>query len=228
MLYTEDMVRQNLRNREGKRVFYLAKGDTLTPGARDWLSRERVEILPAEMAKPDCYRLLSGALLTEKPEHMTHLNGNVLVLKTHPRIRFRGKMDTLEGELLWCALQSDGQLRKDLEEILNLARLLIRCDVLEEGVPERKLCGLTAEELRSHSHRPQDYYGQTHFMPEISDGAQILRLNRCRCAAREAELAAAAAFTDENGNATRPDILRALNRMSSMLYILMIKEKSHT
>ena len=228
MLYTEDMVRQNLRNREGKRVFYLAKGDTLTPGARDWLSRERVEILPAEMAKPDCYRLLSGALLTEKPEHMTHLNGNVLVLKTHPRIRFRGKMDTLEGELLWCALQSDGQLRKDLEEILNLARLLIRCDVLEEDVPERKLCGLTAEELRSHSHRPQDYYGQTHFMPEISDGAQILRLNRCRCAAREAELAAAAAFTDDNGNATRTDILRAMNRMSSMLYILMIQEKSHT
>ena len=228
MLYTEDMVCQNLRNREGKRVFYLAKGDTLTPGARDWLSRERVEILPAEMAKPDCYRLLSGALLTEKPEHMTHLNGNVLVLKTNPRIRFRGKMDTLEGELLWCALQSDGQLRKDLEEILNLARLLIRCDVLEEGVTEGKLCGLTAEELRSHSHRPQDYYGQTHFMPEISDGAQILRLNRCRCAAREAELAAAAAFTDENGNATRTDILRAMNRMSSMLYILMIKEKSHT
>lgn len=228
MLYTEDMVCQNLRNREGKRVFYLAKGDTLTPGARDWLSRERVEILPAEMAKPDCYRLLSGALLTEKPEHMTHLNGNVLVLKTHPRIRFRGKMDTLEGELLWCALQSDGQLRKDLEEILNLARLLICCDVLEEDVPEGKLCGLTAEELRSHSHRPQDYYGQTHFMPEISDGAQILRLNRCRCAAREAELAAAAAFTDENGNATRTDILRAMNRMSSMLYILMIQEKSHT
>ena len=31
MLYTEDMVRQNLRNRNGKRVFYLAKGDTLTP-----------------------------------------------------------------------------------------------------------------------------------------------------------------------------------------------------
>ena len=228
MLYTEDMVRQNLRNREGKRVFYLGKGDTLTPGARDWLSRERVEILSADLAKPDCYRLLNGAVLTEKPEHMTHLSGNVLVLKTHPRIRFRGKMDTLEGELLWCALQVDGQLRKNLEEILHLARVLIRCDVLEEPVPEEKLCGLTAQELRSHSHRPQDYYGQTHFMPEVGDGERILRLNRCRCAAREAELAAAAAFTDENGNAVRTDILRALNRMSSMLYILMIQEKSHT
>ena len=225
MLYTEDTVRQNLRNREGKRVFYLGKGDTLTPGARDWLSRERIEILNGEMAKPDCYRLLSGAILTEKPEHMTHLNGNVLVLKTHPRIRFRGAIDSLEAELLWCSLHTDGQLRKGLGEILNLARMLIRCDVLDEPAPEGKLCGLTMEELRSHSHRPQDYYGQPHFMPEVSDGETILRLNRCRCAARAAELAAAEAFTDENGNGFRPDILRALNRMSSMLYIFMIKEK---
>ena len=44
--------------------------------------------------------------------------------------------------------------------------------------------------------------------------------------ARAAELAAAAAFTDENGNCTREDILRSLNRMSSMLYILMIREKA--
>ena len=225
MLYTEEMVRQNLRNRAGKRVFYLGKGDTLTPGARDWLSRERVEILPAESAKPDCYRLLSGAVLAEKPEHMTHLHGNVLVLKTHPRIRFRGAIDSLEAELLWCGLHTQGQLRKNLGEILNFARMLIRCDVLEEVVPEGKLCGLTEAELRSHSHRPQDFYGQPHFMPEVSDGEVILRLNKCRCAAREAELAAAAAFTDENGNPVRADIQRALNRMSSMIYILMIKEK---
>lgn len=226
MLYTEDMVRQNLRNREGKRVFFLGKGDTLTPGARDFLSRERVAILPAETAKPDCYRMINGAALAEKPEQMTHLNGDVLVLKTHPRIRFRGAMDSLEAELLLCALHLDGQLRRDLGEILGLARMLIRCDVMEEPVPTGKLCGLTESELRSHSHRPQDFYGQTHFMPEVSDGEKILLLNRCRTAARAAELAAAAAFTDENGCATRLDILRALNRMSSMIYILMIRQKA--
>ena len=226
MLYTEDMVRQNLRNREGKRVFYLGKGDTLTPGARDWLTRERIAILPAEMAKPDAYRLLCGAVLAEKPEQMTHLNGDVLVLKTHPRIRFRGAVDTLEAELLWCALHLDGQLRKDVKEVLDLARRLIRCDVMNEPVPEEKLCGLTESQLRSHSHRPQDYYGQTHFMPEVTDGERILLLNRCRTAARAAELAAVAAFTDENGNGERTDILRALNRMSSMIYILMIREKA--
>ena len=226
MLYTEEMVRQNLRNREGKRVFYLGRGDTLTPGARDWLTKERVAVLPAETAKPEQYRLINGAILKEKPEHMTHLNGDVLVLKTHPRIRFRGAMDSLEAELLWCALHADGRLRKELEEILAAARMLIRCDVLEEQVPEGKLCGLTEHEIRSHSHRPQDYYGQAHFMPEAQDGERILRLNRCRTAARTAELTAAEAFTDENGCAERADILRSLNRMSSMLYILMIQEKA--
>ena len=225
MLYTEDAVRMNLRNREGKRVFYLGKGDTLTPGARDWLGRERVEILPAEMARPEEYRLLNGGILREKPEHMTHLNGDLLVYKTHPRIEFRGWIDMLESEIVLCQLKCE-KWRKELGEILALARMLIRCDVMEEPVPEGKLCGLTEKEQRERSHRPQDFYGQAHFMPEFSDGEGIVMLNRCRTVARRAELAAAAAFTDENGCCTRVDILRALNRMSSMIYILMIREKA--
>ena len=48
MLYTEEAVRANIRNREGKRVFYLGRGDQLTSGARDWLNRERIAILPGE------------------------------------------------------------------------------------------------------------------------------------------------------------------------------------
>ena len=224
MLYTEDMARMNIRTREGKRVFYLGKGDTLTPGARDWLNRERIPILSASEAKPEEYRLLNGAVLREKPEHMTHLHSNVLVWKTHPRIQFRGKMDALEAELLLCRLECPGW-EKELGEILSLARNLIRWEVLEEPAKQETLCGLTESELRSHSHRPQDFYGQAHFMPEAADGAAVLHLNRCRTAARAAELAAAEAFTDENGNCTRVDLLRLLNRMSSMLYILMIREK---
>ena len=225
MLLNEKEVRENLRNREGKRVFYLAKGDQLTSSARDFLNRERIAILTAEQAKPDRYRLPGGGWLEEKPEHMTHLNGELLVPKTHPRILFRGKMDTLEAELLLCQLTA-AHLVTPLGEILALARLLIRCDVLEEPVPEGKLCGLTEAEIRRRSHFPQDYYNQAHFMPAVSDGAVIAGLNRARCAAREAELAAVAAFSDREGNPTRLDILRALNRMSSMLYILMIQEKS--
>ena len=225
MLYTEDMVRMNIRNRDGKRVFYLGTGDNLTPGARDYLSRERIEIHSAETAKPLEYRLLNGATFREKPEQMTHLNGKLLVYKTHPRIWFRGAMDTLEAELLLCQLECK-KWRVELGEILNLARNLIRCEVMDEPVQAEKLCGLTMEEQRSRSHRPQDYYGQVHFMPEVTDGVAVLQLNRCRTAARAAELAAAEAFMDQDGNCSREDILRALNRMSSMIYILMIREKA--
>ena len=224
MLYTEEMARMNIRTREGKRVFYLGKGDTLTPGARDWLNRERIPVLPAAEAKPEEYRLLNGAVLREKPEHMTHLHSNVLVMKTHPRIRFRGAMDALEAEILLCQLNCPGW-KKELGEILDLARQIIRWEVLGEAAKQETLCCLTEAELRSHSHRPQDFYGQAHFMPEAADGPEVLHLNRCRTAARRAELAAAAAFTDENGNCTRVDLLRHLNRMSSMIYILMIRQK---
>ena len=225
MLLTEKEVRDNLRNRAGKRVFYLGKGDQLSSSARDYLSRERIEILPAEQAKPDRYRLLSGGYLEEKPEHMTHLNGEVLVRKDHPRIAFRGKMDALEAELILCQL-AEKELEKPVGEVLRLARRLIRCDVLEEPVGVVTLCGLTEDEQRRRSHFPQEYFGQPHFMPEAADGFAIARLNRARCIAREAELAAVAAFQDREGNPTRPDILKALNRMSSMLYILMIQRKS--
>lgn len=226
MLYTEEMVRENLRNREGKRVFYLGKQDRLTPGARDYLGRERIQILPGEMAKPEEYRMLNGGVLREKPEEMTHLHGNILVSKTHPRIAFRGAMDMLEGELMLCQLRCGEVLRKDLGEILELARRLIRCEVMEEPVEEGKLCGLTEQQQRQRSHCPQEYYGQVHFMPDYTDGETILLLNRCRTQARAAELAAVRAFVQGDGSVTRGDILRAMNRMSSMLYILMIREKA--
>ncbi|MBR4863660.1 MAG: ATP-binding protein [Oscillospiraceae bacterium] len=224
MLFSERAVRDNIRNRDGKRVFYLSKGDQLTNGARDYLQKERIEILPAALAKPDRYRLLSGGYTEEKPEHMTHLHGDLLVPKTHPRIAFRGAVDLLEAELLWCSAVLPS-LRDALGELLTLARRLLRCDVLEEPLPDTPLCGLTPEQLRAHSHRPQDYYGKPHFMPEVTDGEAVLLLNRLRSLTRFTELKAACAFSDENGLPTRPDIVKALNRMSSMLYILMIKTK---
>ena len=64
MLYSEQAVRENLRNRDGKRVFFLGKGDQLTSGARDFLNRERIPILPAEQAKPERFRPVSYTHLT--------------------------------------------------------------------------------------------------------------------------------------------------------------------
>lgn len=219
MLYSQEAVRANIRNRDGRRVFYLGKGDQLTSEARDFLSRERIEILPADQARPQRWKLLGGGYMEEKPEYMTHLNGDTLVPKTHPRIAFRGAVDTLEAELLLC--QADiPHLQEPLGEILQLVRDLLRCEILEEPVRLTGLCGMTESELRQRSHFPQDFYGQPHFMPQASDGMAILRLNRLRCAVRALELTAQGALPD------RQDILRALNRMSSMVYLLMIQEKA--
>jgi ethanolamine utilization cobalamin adenosyltransferase len=198
----------------------------MTPSARDFLQRERIEILPASLAKPEEYRLENGAVLPEKPEHYTHLRGNILVPKTHPVIAFRGTMDCLQAELLLAQQAAPEELRKDIGEILTLARNILRWDVMGELAKVDKLCGLTMDEQRSHSHRPQEFYGQPHFMPEYTDGPALLQLNRARCAARAAELAAAQAFTDANGTCSRNDLLQVMNRMSSMLYILMIRLKA--
>ena len=224
MLYTEETVRENLRSREGRRVFFLGKNDRLTSAARDYLRRERIEILPAEEAKPERYRLLGGGYAEEKPEHMTHLDGITLAPKTHPRIVFRGKMDTLEARLLACRLAVP-EFDRELGELLDYTRILLRREVLGEPVGDQTLFGLTEGELRKRSHFPQDYYGQPHFMPEASDGRKMAQLNLARCAAREAELAAAAAFVTSDGQVTRADLLRAMNRLSSAIYLLMIRQK---
>ena len=219
MLYTLQQVKDNLRNREGKRVFYLGKADQLTSEARDFLTRERIEILPGQAAKQDRYRLVGGGYMEEKPEHMTHLNAEFLVEKTHPRIRFRGAVDLLEAELL-LAMEPLSHLSAELRQLLELARQLIASDVLDRQVPETKLGGLEAEQLRHRSHFPQEFYGQPHFMPQPEDTKTVLLLNRLRSLTRQTELQAVAAFPD------RPDMIRALNRMSSFLYILMLREKA--
>ena len=225
MLYDEAAVRANIRNRDGKRVFFVGKRDTLTPSARDWLRSQRIEIRPAQQARITEYFLPGGGTTGEKPEHMTHLRGNILVPKTHPIIAFRGAMDTLQAEILLAQLSVAPETARKLEDILTLARNILRWEVMQEPARCDRLCGLTPQQQRDHSHFPQEHYSIAHFMPSAQDGAGLLLLNRARCATRSAELAAARAFCDDSG-CQRPDILMLLNRMSSMLYILMIELKA--
>lgn len=227
-LYTEENARACVRVRDGRRVFYLAPGDKLTPKARDWLSREGVEVLSGEQKAPKTYQTLFGASLSEKPEHMTHLRENILIFKDHPRVEFRGQIDALEAEIL-LAQQASGdypKLVEELEEILGFVRNLIRADVLGEPVKDFHLLGMDAASLREQSHYPQKYFGQPHFMPSYRDPAALLAVNKVRTAVRSTERAAYRAFKDENGAATRNDIILALNRLSSLCWILEIKLKA--
>lgn len=224
-VFTTQGARENIRVRDGRRVFYLADGDHLTPSASQWLKDNDVQVLPAVQAVVKEYRTLDGGFVREKPEHMTHLRADVLVRKDHPRIRFRGMIDALEAELLLTAKEAEPELRKQLCEILEAVRSLIRCDVMEQPVNIDSICGLTAQDLRQRSHYPQKYYDQPHFMPSAEDSKILLQLNKVRTMIRQTELAAYDAFRDREGAVTREDILKLLNRLSSMLWILMIQKK---
>ena len=217
MLITLENVRDNLRTRDGQRVYFLGEGDSLTSSARDFLTRERIPILPAKKAAITRYRGLDGAWYDEKPEHMTQLTGELLVPKTHPRIVLRGKLDSLESDLLLLSLEEPG-VGEPCRELLGYVRRMLKAEVLDTPLPEEKLLGLSMDELRSHSQFPQKYLGTPHFMPEPKHGLTVARLNRLRTRVRETELAAAAAFPQG-----REDIIRGLNRLSSAVYILMLK-----
>ena len=232
LLTREDVRRMSDNGTRGPVV--VNKDQKLTPGARDWLAAHKIQaVFPQGRDDPAApaaakYRTLFGATLNEKPEHMTHLKGNILVRKDHPRIAFRGMIDALEGEIMLAqqASQAYPALVKELEEALALVRRLIRCDVLDEPVGELRLCGYDAGQLREYSHYPDKHLGQPHFLPAYTDGPALLAVNKVRTLVRQTELSAYAAFKDVEGNVTRGDIILALNRLSSLMWIIMIKLKA--
>ena len=232
LLTREDVRRMSDNGTRGPVV--VGRDQKLTPGARDWLAAHKIQaVFPAGRDDPAAptaakYRTLFGATLNEKPEHMTHLKGNILVRKDHPRIAFRGMVDALEGELMLAqqASREYPALVKELGEALDLVRRLIRCDVLDEPVGELRLCGYDAGQLREYSHYPDKYLGQPHFLPAYTAGPALLAVNKVRTLVRQTELSAYAAFKDVEGNVTRGDIILALNRLSSLMWIMMIKLKA--
>jgi len=234
-LLTEEDVRR-MSNGGTRGPVVVNRDQTLTPGARDYLRAHRIEIVQPQGEGGHAaegkarYRTLFGAALDEKPEHMTHLKGNILVFKDHPRIAFRGYIDLLEAEILLvqraAADQNCPALAGELGEVLGFVRQYVRCDVLGEAVPDGPLCGYTPDQLREYSHYPERHLGQPHFLPQAADHLLILQVNRLRAVARQTELAAYAAFKDPDGNVTRPDMILGLNRLSSLFWIMMIRLKA--
>ena len=234
LLTEEDVRRMSGGGTRGPVV--VRAGEVLTPAARDWLREKKIEVVYPQGQteggeRPSArYRTISGAVLAEKPEHMTHLKGNILVDKDHPRIAFRGCIDSLEAEILLaqqtCAGAGYPVLAQELEEVLAFVRRFIRFDVLDEPVGEIELCGYGPDELREYSHSPDKHFGQPHFLPHYTDSPAILAVNKVRTVVRRTELAAYAAFRDADGGVKRPDMILGLNRLSSLMWIMMIKLKA--
>jgi ethanolamine utilization protein EutL len=167
--------------------------------------------------------LATGERLSEKPEHLTHLKDDQsLIDKSHPRLLLRGKLDTFQGMLLDAQCTADGEgargLVGELGEALELSRQLIGAEVTSRPLGEWKLGGLSASEIRFHSHHTVELYGVPFMFPSVRQGPVVAKLYLARAYAREAELALYRAFDQPP-----VDLQRALNRLSSALYLMTVK-----
>ena len=162
-----------------------------------------------------------------KPEHITHLHGDELVAKNHPIIAFRCEMDTLIAMLAEagsvCAVSSRVELHDEISEIIAFAQQILRCEVIGEAFAIDNLAGHMLDEYREMSHNTRKYFGFDHPTPCPDMGIAALRLNTIRMQVRRAELAAVNAFLHDD-ELERTDIVAALNRLSSVVYVLFCKE----
>lgn len=241
---TEAILRNELRNSEPE-FYCIPEGKILSPAAREYLQQRKIKITK-EMPKPEAPETESaafqaappaelkaryvdfetGAFYYAKPEHMTQLHGNYLVNKDHPRILFRGKLDSLQSlivlnQAMISEKTKSRRLLDDLSGILAILREMMRCDVLDEEFKNDTILGLTHAQLRERSHNPMKFYSiKQMLLPDYSMGIEYALLNQIRTAIRETEVAAVGAFRT-GAKFIRPDIIQELNRLSSAMHIMM-------
>jgi ethanolamine utilization cobalamin adenosyltransferase len=233
--------------------FVLDKGDRLTPAASQFLSERNIKIIDGDSNKSEnssshkgntnkskidiknlqmpkegyvCFP--SGKNVLEKPEHYTHLRGRILVSTTNPIIKFRGQLDLLEANFITCINQVNlygfKEMADDLNEIFLYLQKIMRAEVMDEELPFIEFKGWTDSEVREYSHYPDKYFGVKHFTPNPKYGNIFGEVNKLRAMMRQFEISAVEAFYDEcEDKCERLDIMMALNRLSSLIYIILCK-----
>ncbi|HOI10203.1 MAG TPA: hypothetical protein PK313_06980 [Myxococcota bacterium] len=177
------------------------------------------------------YRVLeSGLELADKPDGLTHLFDNrSLVPKGHPAIRFRGRLDLLQAQVLDAqfAAQSEGlaDVVADLEDVLRFLRQMLGAEVSGRPMPELSVGGFSGEELHRLSHNTMKFFGVGWVVPDVTMGPTAIKLNLLRATCREVEIAAEDAYGDEShlSPANRDAMLHGLNRLSNAVYVLVCK-----
>lgn len=164
---------------------------------------------------------VTGATYAEKPEEMTHMRGNLLVSKTHPRIALRGRLDSLQAKILLIQFEfkRNQRLMEDLESVLLFVQKVLAAEVKNQPAEELMLFGMREEEIHRMSHNVQEAFGINHTIPRLDMGRLALLLNELRTQVREAELQAVAAF--QEGDVL--GVVKRLNRLSSGVYVLFCR-----
>ena len=241
---TEAWLRANHTLSEGAEI-HLPAGARLTPSARELLEGRRVRIkyrdpqgrlfvdddqqqpqpvhgLTSSEAQPQACCELCRQPVAKKPDTLTHLTAEKMVAKSDPRLGFRAALDAAIALAVWLQIELAEPWQPWLADIRSRLGNIMRADALDEPLAAQAIAGFSEAQLHRFSHRPLRYLGHDHLVPEASHGRDVALLNLLRAKVRETETVAAQVFISRSFEVRRPDILQALNRLSSTVYVMMI------
>ncbi|PKL87001.1 MAG: ethanolamine utilization cob(I)yrinic acid a,c-diamide adenosyltransferase EutT [Ignavibacteriae bacterium HGW-Ignavibacteriae-2] len=189
---------------------------------------KRVHPLTDSDQKPEAQICgLCNQKIDNKSDVLTWLDSDSLVPKNHPRITFRGKLDTMisYAVLVQCEFESftGAQIIKNfISDLRSFMGNVLRSEVKNEELQSIHMGRLDEKTIHILSHNPLKYLGHDHIVPESTFGRWVALINYLRALVREAEVAASQIYIDPGMKVLRPDILNGLNRLSSALYVIMI------
>ena len=161
-----------------------------------------------------------------KPDHMTQLDAGHFAPKTHPRIQFRGKMDSLHALAMLVAAEARRYqlptLAGHLDTLAAYCREIQSAEYHSRAVQPLAVGGKSEDEIHDISHWPDKHLGIAHIVPGPDDHAILHWLNYLRTTAREVEIVALEVYPPPEPL----HLAHALNRLSSAVYYLELLFKA--
>ncbi|MFV0429426.1 MAG: hypothetical protein ACK5KO_08375 [Arachnia sp.] len=251
MIITEAELRDQLRRPSPGATVMIPTGARLSPAATDFVAQwslvvttvaqpeqpppvipsadeewDTASVFPVNLGgeTPTC--TCCGMAVTTKVSGLTQLNAFNFALKTHPRIKLRGRVDSLHAMVLLTqrkAVEADeAELARDMGTIAAYCRELTSAEYNERPVAELRLAGWDAEAIHRATHDPKASIGVDHLTINATDPELQHLLNLARTMAREVEVAAMEAFPSPH-HPYGASICGAFNRLSSTVYFLQLR-----
>jgi ethanolamine utilization cobalamin adenosyltransferase len=247
VIITESSLREQLRTPTMGATVAVPPGATLSPSAQDFVAQWKLQLeetgpgggsaargptwdrpagFPVVRGEQVPVCVTCGSEVVTKPDHLTQLDAYHFAPKTTPRIRLRGRLDTLHAQVLLAAARA-----RDLEEapvadalstVAAYCRELVSAEYHERTVAPLELDGRDEAALRAATHAPESELGVAHVTPAADDPELLHVLNLLRCQTREVEIAALDAFPSPH-HPYGASITHALNRLSSAIYYLELR-----
>ena len=168
-----------------------------------------------------------GTAVRDKPSHLTQLDAHRFAPKTDPRIRLRGRLDTLHALTLVVQVRSRAggwdETAEQLDTIAAYVRELLAAEYQARPPGAIALAGLDEETIHQASHHPEQAVGLPHLVPDDTHPELLHWLNLLRCQVREAEVLVLDAYPPGSSGDVGAGLSQGINRLSSAVYVLELQ-----